>query len=72
MDELPLVHRVCKYIRGIQALERNIEEYPCLQCPLTFEDERYGKCVQGCVLQAQELIALVNGKHQPKAEESKP
>lgn len=61
MDEQALVHRVCKFIREIQALERNLKEYPCQKCPMSFEHEQFGTCVQACVLQAQELIEIVKG-----------
>ena len=57
--ERELVHKVCRFIRGIQALERGLDEYPCQRCAMSFEHPHYGECIQGCVLQAQELIELV-------------
>lgn len=63
-NDLALIHRVCRFIRDVQALERDIEEYPCQECPLTI-DTNYGPGVQGCVMHAQELIEIVAPAHEP-------
>lgn len=52
-DEAALIHRVCHW-----RLQRESVPRPCRDCPLRV-DTAAGIGVPGCVLEAQELIALV-------------
>lgn len=52
-----MVHRVCQFLSDEAEIATG-EAHSCKKCELTIESP-YGPGVQGCVMRAQELIALV-------------
>lgn len=57
--EQQLIHRVCEFL--CEEIERGSDNIcQCRRCPMTI-DTPYGPGVNGCILRAQELIAIVKG-----------
>jgi hypothetical protein len=64
--EAELVHRVCTWLREETMGDEGNAAPPCKGCELTTPSP-YGPGTLGCVLRAQELIALVQPSKKPPA-----